>query len=229
MLIVTQSNSEVDMVVELMKKDVLANGRSMLMVGIVSLGITILMIRGVGAENEMINLMFLCNVNLFTSMYWAHCLVSLEKTQGTLRWIRVLPISDQDIIVAKWLGMAGLVSVFFAFSFSASVVEWIFRYPLVALLLWSGCILVGSAFLCAMWIFGARVGQTIPILLAALVVFSIWKAEEWGLVVLARIIEVLSTDVGLVTVSVLALILSGGLAWITYWWLHRREGFELVE
>ncbi len=217
------------MIGQLMKKDILANHRSMLMVGIVFLGVTILMVRGVGVEKEMIALMFLCNLNFFTAMYWAHSLVSLEKIEGTLRWIRVLPVPDRDIILSKWLTMGELVSVFFSLSFSATVLDWVLLHPLSALLLWSSCILVGSAFLCGMWIFNARLGQTIPILAVVVVVFLIWKAEELGLAVLTRIVEVLSTDVGLVTVSALIFILSSGLAWITYWWFHGREGFQLVE
>lgn len=222
-------NSEKEVVVELIRKDILANGRSILNTGVVILGITILMIRGVGSEKKIIDLMFLANINLFAAMYWAHCLVSLEMTQGTLRWLRVLPVSDRAIIISKWLLMAGLVTVFFALSYSTTVGEWVLQNPLMTLLLWSGSILVGSAFLCGMWIFGARLGQTIPILLAALIVFSIWKSEEWGLAILTKIIQALSTDLGIVSVSLLALVLSGGLAWLTYLWLHRREGFELVE
>lgn len=93
----------------LARKDLRLHGRAVAISQICAV-LLLWMLTRTGPDDHGRNLPLVVNFNLIGCALWAEWLIAREKAKETFAWLRTLPVSDTDIVVAKF-ALAWAISV----------------------------------------------------------------------------------------------------------------------
>jgi hypothetical protein len=173
---------------------------------------------------------FVFNVNFLISLLWGEWLVSREKTKGTLAWLRALPLSDQDIVTAKFLTCAlccvslwissSLLFVRSYFFPSRWATWWIYQLCLLGLATFS---------LSGRWRFRQKLGMMLPLVAVGVPLLAVLLADEAGIHILRYLTTFYSEPGGKGWVAAGLVVFCGAVWWATVKWVSRCETYELLD
>ncbi len=120
------------------------------------------------------------NFNFLLAGFWSEWLISREKVKGTFAWLRASPVSDAELVLAKFLAVGiCCVSLWIASSlifardyFWQQIEIWI---VLQLSLLMFGGLAVGTR-----WRFGQKLGQMLPYVIVGVVIGILIFAARSG-------------------------------------------------
>ena len=152
----------------------------------------------------------LFNINFIAALLWTEWLVSREKAKGTIAWLRTLPISDAQLVIAKFAAYILIVGLLWMSS-TLLLVPWYWtRAGLISMVL-GFCALTafGTMSLGARWKFRQKAGQVLPVGVLLLPVVLIALANDRKVALVSQIRNWTSTAAGKLVVSGLLLAFSG--------------------
>lgn len=215
-------------VVALVSKDVRIHGRE---IALTQAGILVVIaLMAYAKPGEIASLAAaVFSFNLLLAGFWGEWLITREKTKGTFAWIRSCPVDDADLVVAKFLAVAGcLISLWSASSLLFLRDYLVSSRPGAWVALQAGLLAFGMLSAATRFRFGPKAGQLVPFgcVLAALGATSVLEQAGY-----------LDGDPGAwlrslrgqVLVAVVAA--AGGLAMIamTLAWVRRSDTERLLE
>ena len=170
------------------------------------------------------------NFNFIGAILWTEWLVSREKTKGTIAWLRTLPISDSQIVSAKfasYLLIAG--SIWMTSTFLLVPWFWTRAGLLTSILAFCALAAFGSMQLGARWRFRQKAGQALPLVALCLAVASIGSANDRKVAPVVHVVQWASTAAGKLVLSGLLLACSGLFCAWTMRWVSRSDTQKLLE
>lgn len=169
------------------------------------------------------------NVNLIVAALWGEWLISREKTKGTLAWLRTLPVSDTEIVAAKWLVSASCIFASWTSTTLIFFAPWVATHWVAWGTLALGLILFGSLGLACRWRFGQKVGQALPFVLVGTVLLAILALDARVAPALDWLRAVWASPLGRGAVVASLLLAYGTVFWLVQSWVSRSDTTELVE
>jgi len=103
------------------------------------------------------------NLNLMLAFLWSEWLITRERSKGTFRWLRTLPVDDRAVVGSKFAA-AGLWSTAFWAVSSAMFARELLHPVGTWVTLLAGLWLFGGLAVAAKWRFSWRVGHIGPLL-----------------------------------------------------------------
>ena len=170
------------------------------------------------------------NFNFIGAMLWTEWLVSREKTKGTIAWLRTLPISDSQIVSAKFVSyllIAG--SIWMTSTFLLVPWFWTRAGFLTSILAFCALAAFGSMQLGARWRFRQKVGHVLPVVVLLLPVALIGSANDRKVAPVVHVVQWASTAPGKLVVSGLLLTCSGLCCAWTARWVSRSDTENLMD
>lgn len=105
----------------------------------------------------------ICNLNLMLALLWSEWLITRERSKGTFRWLRTLPVDDRVLAASKFIAAGlwstsfwALSSILFARELLHPVGTWV--------TLLAGLLAFGGLAVATKWRFSWRVGHIGPLL-----------------------------------------------------------------
>jgi hypothetical protein len=169
------------------------------------------------------------NVNLIVAALWGEWLISREKTKGTLAWLRTLPVSDTEIVAAKWLVSAGCILISWTSTTLIFFAPWVASHWVTWGTIALGLVLFGSVGLACRWRFGQKVGQALPFVLVGSVLLAILSLGDRAAPALEWLRTAWATPLGRGVVVALLLLAYGAVFWLVQSWVSRGDTSDLVE
>lgn len=202
-------------------------------------GIVLAQICGVGAvalafylrrTDPAVGVSLIVNLNLFATLMWADWLMSAEKAKGTFGWLRTLPVSDWELVAAKFL-MGGLCCVLFWNVSSLGLAgSYFFRDRIAAwIVIQLGLLAFGALAIAARWRFSQKPGQLLPlaVVFIPLLIFILADRAGGGLTQAMR--ELWDARYGWVAIASSLVVLHAVIGWLTGAWVARSDTFRFTE
>lgn len=169
----------------------------------------------------------LVNCNWMTALAWSEWLVSREKTKGTIGWLRSLPVSDSEIVTAKFVAHALCCAVFWAGTswlaldvFRPDPESWVVGQ--LALLT------LGGLSIASRWRFSQRLGSLAP-LLVLLPIVLLFRSPTVQRVAMPLLTALWASGSGKL-VAMAALAAAYATTWgATILWVARVDTSDLIE
>lgn len=212
----------------LVANDVRLHGRGILLTQVGIVAFVWVASRFPRAPGALVSLV--CNLNLILALLWGDWLVSREKLKGTFGWVRTLPVSDRDLVAAKFLSMTAcssmlwvLTSLPFLGGYFADgrAAEW------TVLLL--SFIAFGALSIGIRWRFTQKLGMTVPLLIVLVPLLLLIAAKQQHPGTVQAVYGLWDHPAGKAAV---AGGLICGLAGVFLWterWVRRSDTFRLLE
>ena len=171
------------------------------------------------------------NFNFLMALLWADWLITREKLKGTFGWLRTLPVSDRDLVAAKFLTAAlcgatlwVAMTVPFARGYFAGVAG-IATWGVLLLLL----LVVTGISLAVRWRFTQKLGVLVPgvLVLAPMLLFFGAKGQGWDAPRL--LLAFWSRPAGKAAAAAALVALGLGVFSLTVRWVRRSDTFQLLE
>ncbi len=217
----------------LIGNDLRLHGRGIAWVELGMLGFIALVLwanRSRPTSTPAVNVSLVFNVNFLIAILWGEWLVSREKTKGTLAWLRTLPVSDQDIVTAKFLTCALCCVSMWISSSLLFVRSYFFPSHWASWWIYQICLLGFATFsLSARWRFRQKLGMILPLLTIFVPLLAVLLADEAGIHILRHLATFYSEPRGKGWVAAGLVAFCGGVWWATVNWVSRSETYELLE
>lgn len=171
------------------------------------------------------------NLNFLMALLWGDWLISREKLKGTFGWLRTLPVSDRDLVAAKFLSAAicgatlwvsaTLLFVPRYFSGGAGMATWV-----VLLLLLLACSGLSVA---VRWRFSQKLGVLVPGALVLIPVLLLFGAKRQGWDAPRMLQAFWDQPLGKAAAAGALVCLAGLVFLLTERWVRRSDTFRLLE
>ncbi len=181
-------------------------------------------------RSESVNAAALFNFNFIAALLWTEWLVSREKTKGTIAWLRTLPISDAQIVTAKFAVYLLIIGLLWIIS-TLLLAPWYWTRTgfLTSVLAFCALAAFGTISLGARWRFRQKVGHVLPLVVLLLPVVLIALANDCKTALVIQIGNWASTAAGkLVVIGLLLAFSALCFAW-TMRWVSRSDTQNLLE
>jgi hypothetical protein len=212
----------------LVTKDLQIHGRAIAAAQVFVVGLPALAFQLRPADPS-VQMSLVLNVNLIVAALWGEWLISREKTKGTLAWLRTLPVSDTEIVAAKWLVSAACILTSWTTTTLIFFAPWVVTHWADWGTLALGLILFGSLGLACRWRFGQKVGQALPFVFVGTVLIAILALDDRVAPALEWLRTVWATPLGRVGVGASLLLAYGAVFWLVLAWVTRSDTTALVE
>jgi len=171
------------------------------------------------------------NINFLMALLWGDWLISREKLKGTFGWLRTLPVSDRDLVAAKFLTAAlcgsalwGSTTMLFVrgyFAGGSGVATW--GVLLLSLLAISGISVA------VRWRFTQKLGVLVPGALVVTPVLLLFGAKRQGWDAPRMLQAFWSQPLGKVAAAAALVVLAAVVFALTERWVRRSDTFRLLE
>ncbi len=173
---------------------------------------------------------FVTNLNLLATLLWAEWLVSREKTKGTVAWLRTLPITDRELVTAKFCTHALWCLTFWTLTSATFLRGRFFPHDpgrWVVLLL--AFVVFGGMSVATRWRFSQKLGHVLPPAVVLLAISPVLVARRVGFEAGAVLAQVWSSTTGQLGAGAALVALYLILGWTTASWVARADTYRLVE
>jgi hypothetical protein len=171
------------------------------------------------------------NLNFLMALLWADWLITREKLKGTFGWLRTLPVSDRDLVAAKFLTAALCGATLWVamtvpfvrgyFAGGAGIATW----GVLLLML----LVVAGISVAVRWRFTQKLGVLVPgvLVLIPMLLFFGAKGRGWDA---PRLLQACWSRPAGKAASAAALVALGLVVFaLTVRWVRRSDTFQLLE
>lgn len=182
------------------------------------------------SQNEAALSSFVFNLNLLATLVWAEWIVSREKVKGTFAWLRTLPVTDLELVGAKFCTHALCCVSFWTVTSLGFLRARYFPHDVGT---WAVLTLVlvtfGGLSVATRWRFPQKLGHVLPPVVALVFVLPVLVARRMGLEVVGDLARLWGTAAGQASVAALLFVAYALVGWATVWWVARSDTSRLVE
>lgn len=171
------------------------------------------------------------NLNFLMALLWGDWLISREKLKGTFGWVRTLPVSDRDLVAAKFLSTATCCATLWA----STTLLFVPRYFPGGAGMATWAVLLLALFACSglsvavRWRFTQKLGVLVPgaLVLIPLLLLSGATRQGWNS---PRMLQAFwDQPLGKAVAAAALACLAGLVFLLTERWVRRSDTFRLLE
>ena len=163
----------------LIAKDFRIHGRDILLTHAGILGLLALM-RSLNPADQPVVATAVFNFNFLLAGFWGEWLISREKVKGTFAWLRASPVSDVELVLAKFLAVAICCVSLWVASSLIFARDYFWQRSDIWIVLQLSLLMFGALAVSSRWRFGQKLGQMLPYLIVGVVVGILIVAARNG-------------------------------------------------
>lgn len=210
--------------------DLRLHGRSVLATHVGGLAVVAAGVHLAPSQTEATLTSFVTNLNLLATLVWAEWLVSREKTKGTVAWLRTLPITDRELVTAKFCSHALWCLTFWTLTSAAFLRERFFQHdPGSWVVLLLALVVFGGMSVATRWRFSQKLGHILPPAVVLLAISPVLVARRAGFEFGTLLAHLWSSSTGQLAAGAALVALYLILGWTTASWVARTDTHRLVE